>query len=65
MTTIQILCPICNGTKTRSASETEVSCLSCEESGYLEWGKIVSDIEDKIDDILEKCNDIKEVVDEL
>jgi hypothetical protein len=41
--TIHVLCPICNGTKIRNVLETPTPCLSCEETGYFEWGKKVVD----------------------
>ena len=41
-------------------------CPRCATTGKLEVGILdLSDIEDKIDDVMNKCNDIKEVVDEL
>ena len=64
---IEILhkCRVCHGTKLLDMSD-EVACGRCDADGYVHWGKLdTDDIEDKIDDILEKCNEIKEVVDEL
>ena len=44
----------------------DASCVRCVGTGKYFFGTIdLSDLEDKIDDIMNKCNDIKEVVNTL
>jgi len=69
--TIYSICSSCNGNGTRPMMTGDdrlgvEDCPRCATTGKLEVGILdLSDIEDKIDDVMNKCNDIKEVVDEL
>ena len=62
-------CPACsgNGTQTfNTESPYDEDCGRCGGSGYLPWGRLnVTDLSDTLADILDKCKDIKEKVDEL
>ena len=74
------LCPQCNGTGQQYAGGgatgtgpfpcTWPGCQDGINDGYLEIGRTkldpgLDDMNDTINDILDKCKDIKEVVDEL
>lgn len=71
MITLEIKCRRCAGTGLESDSDGypgagNVSCIACDGDGLYSFGTLdLSDLEDKIDDIMGKCNDIKEKVDEL
>jgi len=60
-------CGKCKGTGTYSSYYGgSQDCPLCGGDGKLAIGEVVlDDIEDSISDIMDKCNDIKEVVDEL
>jgi DnaJ-class molecular chaperone len=61
---IEILqqCSVCHGTKLLDMSD-EVACERCDANGYVHVGKLdTDDLEDKINGILNKCNDIFEKV---
>ena len=42
--TIYIKCPVCFGTKTNELMEDGIPCNTCDEDGYLEWGKASGEI---------------------
>lgn len=61
-------CWQCRGSGTRPASDvdgTPIPCGACSGTGKESWGAVnLLDISDKLDDLLNKCNDIFEKVSE-
>lgn len=72
---IQQVCSKCRGTGQSPSGLGEGNCVNCGGTGRKDRGEIKSptktlderltDLEDKINDVMDKCIDIKEVVDAL
>ncbi len=61
-------CPVCLGRGYEVDGEgviTHDPCRTCLGSGEIFSSKLLTDILDKINDVMDKCIDIKQVVDEL
>ena len=69
MITYGTLCHNCRGAKTIPTSATDatpIPCSTCEGTGYEPRGMVdFSDIEDILNDLLDKVRDIKEQIDEM
>ena len=59
------VCPTCKGTGGDGNPDTTVSCASCNGVGEIEANMRVPDLDDlkdRVEDIMNKCNDIFEEV---
>jgi len=69
MATLRVRCRKCSGDG-KIASYTEsssglIDCPRCAGTGYRDWGELdIAELEDKLDDILDKCNDIFKKINE-
>jgi DnaJ-class molecular chaperone len=67
---LKVVCEVCGGTGIMNQSGTNLQCTACNGDGYKLYATIgsleeIDDIQDKVNDCIDKLKDIKEVVDEI